>query len=213
MTDRDEPPATAAVDAAVADDTAVADETAAVAAAGEVAAADPVARRWWRRPVPVRAGVALLLVAAVGSGGYFYLQDRDKQRLLDARESARTAACGYGPVLADYDAKNLDAYFAAVLDAATGDWHKQFESTRTELRDALVQGQVVSEVTDVQCAIRTGDERSAEAIVVLGQTITSVGTQGKPAPGQLSMVMTLERFGDRWLVSKLNSPLAGQPLR
>ncbi|WP_245721903.1 hypothetical protein [Nocardia crassostreae] len=163
-----------------------------------------------RGRVAPRAAVALVLGAAVGSSVFFFVQDRDKQALLDAREAARTAACAYAPKLATYDAKDLDAYFTGVLDGATGDWHKQFDSTSKDLREVLTQGEVVSKATDVQCAIRTSDEDSAEAIVVIGQTITSLGTQNKPAPGQLSMVMRLERSGDRWLVNKVNSPLAQQ---
>ncbi|WP_280235553.1 hypothetical protein [Nocardia cyriacigeorgica] len=163
------------------------------------------------RVLAARCAVALLLVAAAASSLYFYLQDRDKDAVLAAQEKARQAACEYAPVLANYDAKNLDPYFAAVLDGATGDWHQQFESTSQELREVLAEGQVVSAVSDVQCAITSGDETSAEAIVVIGQTITSLGTQGQPAPGQLSMVMRMEKSGDRWLVNEMNAPLAPAP--
>jgi Mce-associated membrane protein len=174
-----------------------------------------VGRRAGQRPAPrvvaARCTVALLLVAAAASSVFFYLQDRDKDAVLAAQEQARLAACEYAPVLANYDAKNLDPYFAAVLDGATGDWHQQFESTSQELREVLAEGQVVSAVSDVQCAIKSGDETSAEAVVVIGQTITSLGTQGQPAPGQLSMVMRMEKSADRWLVNDMNAPLAPSP--
>ncbi|WP_405134601.1 hypothetical protein [Nocardia sp. NBC_01388] len=162
--------------------------------------------------IVARAAVAVVAGAAVASSVFFYVQNKDKQDVLDAHQAAQTAACAYAPVLATYEAKNLDAYFTAVLDGATGEWRKQFDSTSKDLRDVLSQGQVVSKATDVQCAVRAGDRDSAEAIVVIGQTITSLGTQNKPAPGQLSMVMRLERHGDRWLVNKVNSPLSQQPL-
>ncbi|MEV4234579.1 hypothetical protein AB0J47_05290 [Nocardia sp. NPDC049737] len=164
-----------------------------------------------RTAIGYRAAAALLLVAAVASTVFYYLQNKDNRAIVTAHEDARLAACQYAPVLADYDAKNLDKYFAAVLDGATGDWKKQFDSTSKELRDVLTQGEVISKVNDVQCAIKSGDTNSAEAIVVIGQTITSMGTQGKPAPGQLSMVMRLEKVDGRWLVNKVNSPLATPP--
>ncbi|MFE3446670.1 hypothetical protein ACFXNW_26885 [Nocardia sp. NPDC059180] len=174
-----------------------------------------VKRRGGDRPssrvIAARCAVALLLVAAAASTLFFYLQDRDKAAVLAAQEQARLAACEYAPVLANYDAKNLDPYFTAVLDGATGDWHQQFESTSQELREVLAEGQVISAVSDVQCAIKSGDETSAEAVVVIGQTITSLGTQGQPAPGQLSMVMRMEKSGDRWLVNDMNAPLAPSP--
>ncbi|MFE2996755.1 hypothetical protein ACFXG4_17270 [Nocardia sp. NPDC059246] len=164
-----------------------------------------------RGRIVARAAVVLALAGSIGSSIVFHQQDAHHRDLLTAQEQARAAACKYAPLLATYDAKNLDAYFTAVLDGATGDWRKQFDSTSKDLRDVLTQGQVVSKATDVQCAVRTADRDSAQAIVVIGQTITSLGTQGKPAPGQLSMVMRLERSGDRWLVNKVNSPLAQQP--
>ncbi|GAB3205800.1 hypothetical protein [Nocardia tengchongensis] len=164
-----------------------------------------------RARIAVGAAAVLALAASLGSSIYLYRHDGHDRDLLAAQEQARAAACAYAPLLATYDAKNLDAYFTAVEKDATGDWRKQFDATSKELRDVLTQGQVVSKATDVQCAVRNADRDSAEAIVVIGQTITSLGTQGKPAPGQLSMVMRLERSGDRWLVNKVNSPLAQQP--
>ncbi|WP_067691186.1 hypothetical protein [Nocardia jejuensis] len=157
----------------------------------------------------VAAGVAV--AASLASSVYFYRTSEHDKNILAAQADAREAACKYAPVLVTYDAKNLDAYFSAVLEGATGDWRTQFDSTSKDLRDVLTQGQVVAKANDVQCAIRSGDEDSAEAIVVIGQTITSLGTQGKPSPGQLSMVMRLQRSGDRWLVNKLNSPLVQPP--
>ncbi|MEV0296706.1 hypothetical protein [Nocardia sp. NPDC050710] len=161
--------------------------------------------------IAIRAAAALLLGASLASSVYFFVQDRESDRLLAAHEEARTAACAYAPVLAEYDAKNLDTYFAAVLDGATGDWKKQFGDTSRELKEVLSQGEVVSKSNDVQCAIKSGDDTSAEAIVVIGQTITSLGTQGKPMPGQLSMVMRMAKVDGKWLVNKVNSPLAPTP--
>ncbi|WP_280274662.1 hypothetical protein [Nocardia wallacei] len=168
-----------------------------------------------RPPVPGRAGraairsaVAVVLGAAVAGSIYFYVQNEHKQDLLSAQEQARQAACGYGPVLSTYDAKNLDHYVQAVLDGATGDWRKQFETTSRDLGDVLAKGEVVAKTDDVQCAIRSADETSAEALVVMGQTITSLGTKGQPEKGQLSVVMRLEKSGDRWLVNKIDTPLA-----
>ncbi|WP_280255942.1 hypothetical protein [Nocardia wallacei] len=156
----------------------------------------------------LRAAGAVVLGAAVAGSGYFYVQNEDKQDLLTAQEQARQAACGYGPVLSTYDAKNLDHYVQGVLAGATGDWRKQFETTSRDLGDVLVKGEVVAKTDDVQCAIRSADETSAEALVVMGQTITSLGTKGQPEKGQLSVVMRLEKDGNRWLVNKIDTPLA-----
>lgn len=160
----------------------------------------------------VAAAMALLLCAAIGSTVYFYNQNQHNKETIDAREQARVAACAYAPILATYDAKHLDTWIAGVLDGATGDWRTQFESTSRDLKEVLAKGEVVSKATDVQCAIRGGDATSADAIVIIGQTITSLGTEGKASPGQLSTVLRLEKNGDRWLVNKVDSPL-GLPQR
>ncbi|GAD85245.1 hypothetical protein FEK33_12650 [Nocardia asteroides NBRC 15531] len=164
-----------------------------------------------RRQLGLRGAVAILLGASLAASVFLFFEGQESKDLLTAQQQAREAACRYAPVLADYDSKNLDTYFAAVLDGATGDWKKQFDSTSTELREVLSQGEVVSKVTDTQCAIRTGDEESAEAIVVIGQTISSLGTEHKPKPGQLSMVLRLHNDDGRWLVEKVNSPLTTAP--
>lgn len=154
------------------------------------------------------AVAVLLLIGAVGVAGYLFVQERDKSDVLAAYDEVRQAACRYAPVLANYDAKNLDPYFAEVLAGATGDWRKEFETTTTELREALVAGQVVSTAGDIECAVKTADTTSAEVVVVIGQTIASLGTQGQPAPGQLSMVMRMEKTDGRWLVNQMITPLA-----
>ncbi|MEV6657544.1 hypothetical protein [Nocardia fluminea] len=179
-----------------------------------VDAKTPAEAKWWvmdRRTLGVRGATAIVLGASVATSVFLFVENKNSTDLLDAQQQAREAACHYAPALADYDSKSLDTYFKAVLDGATGDWKKQFESTSTELRDALTQGEVVSKVTDTQCALRSGDENSAEAIVVIGTTIASLGTEHKPKPSQLSMVFNLRNDDGRWLVEKVNSPLTSPP--
>jgi Mce-associated membrane protein len=164
------------------------------------------------RPViAVLVAAAVVLLGTVGVAGYLYVQEQDTSETLAAYEEARQAACRYAPVLANYDAKNLDPYFSAVAAGATGDWKKEFETTTAELREALVAGQVVSTAGDIQCAVKQADTDSAETVVVIGQTITSLGTRGQPAPGQLSMVMRMQKIDGHWLVDQMITPLAPGP--
>ncbi|MFC9473341.1 hypothetical protein ACWF99_04980 [Nocardia sp. NPDC055002] len=170
--------------------------------------------KWWamdRKTLGLRSATAIVLGASVATSVFLFVENKNSTDLLEAQQQAREAACHYAPALAEYDSKSLDTYFKAVLAGATGDWKKQFESTSTELRDALTQGEVISKVTDTQCALRSGDENSAEAIVVIGTTISSLGTEHKPKPSQLSMVFNLHNDDGRWLVEKVNSPLTSPP--
>jgi len=108
--------------------------------------------------------------------------------------------------MANYDFNNLDPYFKSVVDGATGDWKKQFEGKSNDLRTVLVQGQVKSQVKDVQCALKSGDNDHAEVILIIGQSITSVDAGGQPQPGQLTMALTLDKTDERWLISRLSAP-------
>ena len=172
------------------------------------AARSPSAFGGTRPLIAALVAAAVLLLGAVGVAGYLYVQERDRSTTLAAYEEARQAACRYAPVLANYDAKNLDPYFSAVTAGATGDWKKEFETTTAELREALVAGQVVSTAGDIQCAVKSADATSAETVVVIGQTISSLGTRGQPAPGQLSMVMRMQKVDGAWLVDQMITPLA-----
>ncbi|WP_280235685.1 hypothetical protein [Nocardia cyriacigeorgica] len=156
------------------------------------------------------AAMCTALAAALAATGYLAFRAEQVRSREDAKEAARQAACAYAPVLADYNATNLDTYFAAVLDGATGDWKQEFDATSKDLREVLVQGQVVSKPGQVQCAIESGDENSARAVVVIGQSISSVGTNGQPREGQLSVTLSMQRVDGAWLVNDVVSPMLPQ---
>ncbi|MEV6064428.1 hypothetical protein [Nocardia asteroides] len=153
------------------------------------------------------ASVSVVALVAAGAAAYFAMDNHRVRAREEARVAAQQAACAYAPLLARYDAKDLDTYFAAVLAGATGDWKTEFDATSRDLREVLTQGQVVSTVGTVRCAVESADETTAEAVAVISQTITSVGTNGVPTPGQLSVTMSLRKDADRWLVGKVGSPM------
>ncbi|MFC9659458.1 hypothetical protein ACFVJ5_04410 [Nocardia sp. NPDC127606] len=157
------------------------------------------------RRITIPAAVVVTIIAVVTASLLAVDNHRIRSRE-QARDAAHQAACAYAPTLARYDAKDLDTYFAAVLAGATGEWKTEFDATSRDLRDVLTQGQVVSTVGNVSCAIESADETSARAVAVINQTITSLGTKGAPAPGQLSVSMTLRKDADRWLVSEVSTP-------
>ncbi|MFE2955548.1 hypothetical protein [Nocardia tengchongensis] len=156
--------------------------------------------------IAVAASVVVAVASTIGAVHY-YLRDAESHELDRSREAARRAACEYGTALATYKADDIDAYFGTVLARATGDWKKNFDSTSKDLREVLIQGKVESKAGEVRCAIESGTAHSATAVVIIDQTISSLGTQGQPRRGQLSITLSLEESGDRWLVNKVSSPL------
>ncbi|WP_280481617.1 hypothetical protein [Nocardia cyriacigeorgica] len=177
---------------------------------GQGRSGDSADRITLRRNRVIWSAGAALVLAALGAAGYFAFRAERIQSREDAKEAARLAACEYAPVLADYNAQNLDTYFAAVLDGATGAWKEEFDATSKDLREVLTHGQVVSRPGEVQCAIESGDEHSARAVVVIGQSISSVGTQGQPREGQLAVTLSMRNVDGSWLVNDVSSPLLPQ---
>jgi Mce-associated membrane protein len=160
-----------------------------------------------KQRVRVLAAVgALLLVAAIALAGFFFLQFKSKNDTLSAQESARNAACAYGNVLGDFDFKNIDTFFTRVLDGGTGDWKTQYTAQKEALRKLYTDGQVVSKVKSVDCAVTSGDEDHAETIIVLGQTIATAMEDGKPQDTSAAMMISFDKVDGKWLVSKVNSP-------
>ncbi|MFF0496606.1 hypothetical protein ACFYU5_09405 [Nocardia aobensis] len=160
--------------------------------------------KWLRRSASSLAVTGA--VAAAACAVVFGTKYEQADAHAEAREQAHQAACAFGPILATYDSTTIDAYFAAVLDHATGDWKREFDATSRDLRDVLTQGHVVATAGTVHCAIGSNTDTTAEAILIIDQSITSVGTQGQPRHGQLALTLTLQKNGNRWLIGKLDSP-------
>ncbi|MFD3744621.1 hypothetical protein [Nocardia sp. NPDC058633] len=156
----------------------------------------------------IAAGVAgVVAVGAITAGVVFFLQNNSKADKLDAIASSTKAACDYGAILANYDySKDLDGYIASMKAGATGDYLKEFSDASEALKGAMVQAQVKSTGEDVQCAYMSGSTDDVKAMVTMTQYRTNF-TQATPDRMMFAIEMSLERSGDKWLVSKLDSPL------
>ncbi|WP_327140383.1 hypothetical protein [Nocardia sp. NBC_01327] len=141
-----------------------------------------------------------------------FSRDHSSRETFDAESSARDAACAYAKALTNYDAQSIDTYVATVLAGATGDFKTEFGKTSGELKDVIVQAKIQSQNRDARCGVDTANGTHAEVVVAMSVSISSLGTQGKPVPSQISLVASLDRIDGRWLVSKLDAP-ALQPLR
>ncbi|WP_405149065.1 hypothetical protein OG308_03625 [Nocardia salmonicida] len=156
----------------------------------------------------IAAGVAgVVAVGAITAGVVFFLQNNNKAEKLDAIAESTKAACDYGAILANYDySKDLDGYIASMKAGATGDYLKEFSDASEALKGAMVQAQVKSTGEDVQCAYMSGSTDDVKAMVTMTQYRTNF-TQTQPDRMMFAIEMSLERSGDKWLVSKLDSPL------
>ncbi|MCA2209806.1 hypothetical protein [Nocardia rosealba] len=181
-------------------------ETAATAAA---APAEPAASSGGKRPVGwlVAAGTGVVAVGAITAAVVFFLQSNDRGDKLDAIEESTKAACAYGRVATNYDySNNIDKYFEDMRSGSTGDINQQFTEAGDLLKDMMVERKVKSRGEDIQCAYLSGGEDQAKAMVTLAQYSSNITGVEEP-PMNIAIEMTLDREGDKWLVSKMESPV------
>lgn len=164
--------------------------------------------RTLRRHGP-RIVLLVLALALAASTAYLALQQQDRERgaaradaLTAARADALDAARAHAETIASYDYRELDAYFAAVHDLATGDFAQQYDDANQNLRSVLrkTEATVTAEVIDA--AVQTVTEDHAVVLLFVDQEVQNVATNGT-ATDRNRMRMTLERHGERWLVSDL----------
>ncbi|MFD3596333.1 hypothetical protein ACFWU5_26735 [Nocardia sp. NPDC058640] len=154
------------------------------------------------------AGLAgVVAVGAIAAAVVFFVQDSIKAEKLDAIAESTKAACDYAAVLVNYDSANdLDGYITAMKAGATGDFLKEFSDASEQLGVAMVQAQLKSTGEDVQCGYLSGGTDDARAMVTMTQIRSSIA---RPEPERMlfPIEMSLVRSGDKWLVSRLDSPL------
>ncbi|MFE1594664.1 hypothetical protein [Nocardia sp. NPDC058705] len=166
-------------------------------------ASAPAAASGW-----IAAGVAgVVAVGAIAAGVVFFLQNSNKAEQLDAIAASTKAACDYAAVLVNYDYSNdPDGYIAAMKAGATGGFLKEFSDASEELRIGMERAQLKSTGEDVQCAYMSGDTDEVKAMVTMTQYRSNVA-QTEPQRMMFPIEMSLVRSGDKWLVSRLDSPL------
>ncbi|MET9489789.1 hypothetical protein [Nocardia sp. NPDC006630] len=178
---------------------------------GSVESGTAAAQRQWSRPVRIGALVLAILVPSA-LAALAFSREHSSRDTLDAQSSARDAACAYAKALTNYDAQSIDTYVATVLAGATGDFKTEFGKTSNELKDVIVQAKIQSQNRDARCGVETVSDTHADVVVAMSVSISSLGTQGKPVPSQISLVASLDKVDGHWLVSKLDAP-ALQPLQ
>jgi len=166
-------------------------------------AAEPAARPGWL--VPLAAGLAVLLVVAVGAAAVTAFRVRDAAATERARSAALAAAGSHAQAILSYDHRTLDADFARAQQVITGSFKDEYaETTSKVVRPTATQYKAVvkAEVTSAAVVRATGER--VVVLLFIDQTTTS--TRLTKAKRDASRVrMTLVRSGGRWLVSAVDA--------
>lgn len=101
------------------------------------------------------------------------------------------------------DHTKMDELTERVLDGATGEFKKQYQTSLKSLKDAAISQESVSTGTVNQIGLGNVDDDSATVFVAAGSKVKNKGTKGKVEDRSWRMKLTMAKVEDRWLVSQL----------
>lgn len=120
----------------------------------------------------------------------------------DRREAIARAATQTALNLTSIDNEDYDEDIARVLDGATGTFRADLESRQEELRQSLVDNQVVSEGEVLETAVLREDEQTATALVVVDGTVSNTAApEGRV--NSYRMRIELELVDGQWKTAML----------
>ncbi len=164
-----------------------------------VASHPPAGSRDWRRLVAfaVLPGLALLLaVGAVWLGW-----KNASQRGVDvARTESVSAARDATIAMLSYRADTAERDLTAALDRITGPFRDSYtDLVQNTVIPAAKEKKISAQARVPAAASASADRRSAVVLVFVNQTVTVAGRA--PTETVSSVKVTLEKVGERWLVS------------
>ncbi len=121
------------------------------------------------------------------------------QQLADISRAARAETLAFLAV----DHTRMDELTERVLDGATGEFKKQYESSLKALKDAAVSQESISKGHVDQVGLGEIDDDSATVFVAAGSKVQNKGTKGKVEDRSWRMRLTMAKVDDRWLISQL----------
>ncbi|MFD4406872.1 hypothetical protein ACFWPH_29315 [Nocardia sp. NPDC058499] len=165
-----------------------------------------------RFPLPVLAGAAVLVIAALVAVGVFFYLANDRQTELDRRAAATKAACDFGNSFATYTGDKADDYVSRLDQNATGEWKKLVSQIGPDLKARFAETQVNSTAAEVQCGYESGDGDKARVVLVIDQQFTTAGGPQQQAPGRVKVAanVDMEKVDGRWMVANFDTPMMQQ---
>ncbi|MFI0370350.1 hypothetical protein ACH35V_20960 [Actinomadura sp. 1N219] len=152
-------------------------------------------------PAIVIALSVVVIGLAVASGwlGVVTLQNRDDA---DQKAQAIQSARQMGVNLMSLDASTAQRDLDRIVGGTTGDLKNKLASQSKAFMDQVTKYKAKSTVSDVDAALVSIDDDSAEVMVSLNGTVTNDKVKNGTPQGYRYQ-MDLSRVDDRWLVSGL----------
>lgn len=150
---------------------------------------------------PLRAAVAIVVLALAASTAYFgyqwHQQGQADQTAAADRSAALAAGKSYAVDLSSYDYRNLNANFKSVTANATGSFAKQYKLVSGNLISMISKYHATSKAQVIGEAVQSINGDQAVILLFVDQSITNTSVK-KPQVDSNRMRMTLMRSGGRW---------------
>jgi Mce-associated membrane protein len=154
------------------------------------------------RPSWVVALLGVVVLALVVAAALLFPRWQDARAEQARYDDGLRAATAEVIAFTTLDYRNIDPSIERVLDGATGDFKKQFSSSRDQLVALSKQNESVSVGQVLRAGVVSMDSDSARVIVVADSSVTNVNAPD-PQPRHYRLQLDLVRSGERWLTSGL----------
>ena len=162
----------------------------------------PQRRIQWARIFAYGVLPAIALLLALGAG-YLKWMDNSVRNDEAARNASTKAAQDSTIALLSYKADTVEQQLHAARDLLTGDFRDSYTSLTNDVVIPGAKQKQISAVATVPAAASvSADPRHAVVLVFVNQTVI-VG-QDAPTDTASSVRVTLDKIGDRWLISKFD---------
>ncbi len=163
-----------------------------------------------RRISPINAALALALVGlcvwlalfairgATAAPGSTPAEQR-AQEYTDISRAARSETLAFLEV----DHTNMDQLTDKVLNGATGEFKKQYQSSLKTLKESAVSQESVSKGRVNEVGLSEADADSAIVFVSAGSKVQNKGTNGEVEDRSWRIKLSMVKQDSRWLISKL----------
>jgi Mce-associated membrane protein len=156
-----------------------------------------------RRVAATAAGAATalaLVIALIFTGARL----AHESALNDARSAALNAATTLALDATNYDYRQIDQDYQAVIDRSTGDFRQLFLAASAGAKKKIIDFQARSQGKIYDAAVRDITIDRATVLVILDQQVVNSSPDG-PRAERDRLRLTLVRSDGSWLVSKLES--------
>lgn len=162
--------------------------------------AEPERKRDWSRIVAFALLPALAFLLAIGAGALKFLDSGVRDSNV-ARDQSMQAAKDSTIALLSYKPDTVEQQLTAARDRLTGEFRNQYTDLTNNVVIPGAKEKQISAVASVPAAASvSADPGHAVVLLFVNQTVT-VGN-GVPTDTASSVRITLDKSGDRWLISQ-----------